>query len=432
MAENTSRFIKSVIFGGYDRTDTDKHIESLYLQIFELEGELRESKQMLERLREGTEEEKAHEAVLAAERAKLSEAQAESAASAEKVKKLEEDNKLIEQELASLHEENEKLKASYDEVNSELTALKAGDEAAVLGAVFIEAQKSKEMLIKAAQDQAARIKTDSEKLAENILADADNKAAKVIYDAEKRAAEISADALSKSEQMKAASQNLKASMLQEVSDISSQINALKAAVDSFESEGRRLIEESEKILNDTESDLKKGGVPVFTVPADIKPRLPESPELKPVDFNVGEANKRSKELDKLKAMAAALDGEKGSQEDDKKEVGSPADAPKDGQGGGKKGGVNLAELEELAKQAEALSGGQGGQDSSKAPDKDGQGGSGDGRKGGLNLADLAKQAEALSGGSQDGAKPSGGSGDGKKGGLNLADLAKQAEALSKK
>lgn len=342
MAENRSRFIKTVIFGGYERTDVDKRLEALYAQVYDQKNELRVTKLMLEKLKKGTDEEKAHESVLAAERAKITEMQVKCETMSDKVKRADEDSKLKEAEIASLREENEKLKAALEAAKDQLNVLNAGGEAAALGAVFIEAQKSRDMLINTAQEQADKMKADSEKLAENIVADADNKASMIIYEAEKRSAEIAANALAKSEQMKVASQNLKAAMLQDVVSIGSQMHALKQAMDSFESDGMRIINESEQLLKDTEANLKKGGVPVFTIPSDIKPEYFEPPKLKPVDFSAGntdaeEAKKRSEELNKLQAMAAALDGKGGT-------AGKAADTKKGS-------GINLADL---AKQAESL------------------------------------------------------------------------------
>lgn len=365
MAENRSRFIKTVTFGGYERTEVDKRLEALYSQVYDLKNELRESKLMLEKFRKGTEEEEAHESVLAVERAKITEMQVKNETMSDKVKRTEEENKLMEKELTSLREENEKLKTELEEANSELSALRTGGDAAGLGTVFIEAQKSRNMLLSTAQDEAAKMKADSEKFAENIIADADNKAAMIIYEAEKRAAVISAEALAKSDKMEVASQNLKAAMLQDVESIAAHVAELKRAMDAFEAEGMRLVKDSDQLLKDTEAELKRGGVPVFTLPSEIKPEFFDPPTLKPVDFTTvssEEAQKKNSELEKLQAMAEALEGKKGGDAD----TGS--------------GGISL---EDLANQVKAIGGESSGSD---AP-----------ASGGLDLAALAAQAEALSG-----------------------------------
>lgn len=395
MAEPRSRFIKTVPFGGYDRTDVDKRLEALYQQVYDLKNELRETKLTLDKLKKGTEAEKTFESVLAVERAKLTEFQVKNETMSDKLKHAEEDSKNKEAEAFALLEENEKLKAALDDANSKLSAMTAGGDAAALGAVFIEAQKSRDLLINAAQEQAAKLKADSETLAENIITDADNKAATIIYEAEKRAAEIAAEALTKAEQMKVASTNLKASMLQEVEGIRSQVSALREAMETFEKEGFRMVSDSEQMLLDTEAELKKGGVPVFTVPGEIQPELPEQPALKPVDFSASskeaseeETKKKNEGLDRLQAMAAAIGG---------------GEQPKSGS----------TSLEALAQQAAAL-------DSRKNDNQPKQQ-----KSGSPSLADLAKQAQSIGGKSAEKTEASK-----KSGSPSLADLAKQAQSIS--
>lgn len=393
MAENRSRFIKTVPFGGYDRTDVDKRLEFLYAQVYELKNELRESKLTLEKLRKGTDTEKTHESVLAVERAKLTEMQVKNETMSERLKRTEDDNKSKDKTIADLTERNEALNAALENATSELNALRAGGDAAALGAVFVEAQKSKDMLMEAAKKEADALKSDSEALAEGIITDADNKAATIIYEAEKRAAEIDAEALTRSEQMKVASQNLKASMLQEVKGIHEQVALLRQAMEVFEKDGFRMVTDSEKLLTDTMDELKKGGVPVFTEAKRVQPQLPDAPELKQVSFPNGESNseetrKKNSELDKLQAMAEAIGGEK--------------------KGGSEKKSSGTS-LEELAKQAAALDGGK-----KEAPSG-----------GGISLADLARQAQSIGGGEPAPKEDSKSS----KGAPNLADLAKQAQSL---
>ena len=63
-----------------------------------------------------------------------------------------------------------------------------------LSKVFIEAQKSADMVRAEADKQAEELKADSQKLSDNIITEANNKAAKIVYAAEKQAAEIEAKA----------------------------------------------------------------------------------------------------------------------------------------------------------------------------------------------------------------------------------------------
>lgn len=381
MAE--TRFIKTVTFGGYDKTDVDKRLDYLYTQVYELKNELREAKLALEKYKKGTEEEKTHEHVLSVERAKLTEVQVKNETMSDKLKAAEEDNKLKDKELEELKKSSAEMKAALDDASSELAALKSGSDAAALSVVFIEAQKSRSMLLDSAKKEAADLEADSKKLAENMIIDADNKAAKIIYDAEKQAAEITADALNKAEEMKSASGNMKASLLEDIGKIGAEVAKLKAVFDEFENSGHKMIAESEALLSSVENELNRDGVPVFKIPEHYEPELPKLPEYKPTDFSRASdaaAAKKSSDLDKLQAMADSIGGG----------------------GSGKKEESGSVDLDALAKQAEAIGGGN--------------------KKGGSSdLEALAKQAEAIGGGNKK-----------KGGGMSLDELAKQAAALGGK
>lgn len=377
MAE--TRFIKTVTFGGYDKNDVDKRLESLYNQVYELKNQLREAKLSLEKYKEGTDEEKTHESVLAVERAKLTQLQVKNENITERLKAAEDDNKAKEKENNSLKESLKALTEELEGAKSELNTLKAGSDAAALGVVFIEAQKSRDLLLDQAKKEAASLKEDSEKLSENMIIDANNKAAKIIYDAEKQAAIITADAENKSEQMKVASGNLRASMLEDVGRIGKEVTKLKDLLTEFEKSGIEMVDESQKLLRSVEKEINAGGVPVFKIPEEIKAKLPEEPEYQKVDNTYGEAaKKKNEDLEKLQAMANAIGGAKPAN------AGKPADKPKNEPAPKKKGGMDLAAL---AKQAAALEGGKPKEQPKEQPKK----------KGGIDLAALAKQAAALDG-----------------------------------
>lgn len=355
MAE--TRFIKTVTFGGYDRTDVDKRLENLYSQVYELKNELREAKLALEKYKKGTEEEKTHEHVLSVERAKLTEVQVKNESMSDRLKTAEEDNKVKEKELDTLRQTVAELKEALDDSNAELAALKSGSDAAALGVVFVEAQKSRTMLLDSAKKEAADMEADSKKLAENMIIDADNKAAKIIYEAEKQAAEITADALNKAEEMKSASGNMRASLIEDIGKIAAEVGKIKQVLDEFEETGHKTILKSEELLKSAEDELKRDGVPVFNIPEHYEPELPKLPEYKPADFtraSEASSQKKADELEKLQAMASSIDGKKGGDGADLSALAEQAAALEGGNGKKKGGGTDL---EALAAQAAALGGG---------------------------------------------------------------------------
>jgi len=364
MAE--TRFIKTVAFGGYDKNDVEKKLEFLYSQLHDLRIELRDSKLALDKYKKGTEEEKIHEALLSAEKARLTEVQVQNETMSDKIKSLEDENENKNSEIEILKNQNLELEKTISNLKKELLGYKAENEAAALSGVFIAAQDSANMLEENARKKAGEIEADAKKLTENMVTEANNKAAQIIYDAEKQAAEIHADALNKAEEMKVASNNMKAVMVKDISKIGDEIAKVKLAMEKFAETGYSLLDDSETLLRETENELKNDGVPVFKNPETYAPEYPESPELQPVDSNYRTANpvqekKKNAELEKLQAMAAALNSEmsddtpESTNEENSAEQDEQTDKPESSddknENNSQKGGIDLAEL---AKQAAEL------------------------------------------------------------------------------
>ena len=350
MAE--SRFIKTVVFGGYDKADVDKRLEYLYTQYYDMKNELRETKLMLAKLRDGSDEAAAHDSVLANERAKLTEFQVKNETISEKLKSTDEDNKNKDKEIADLKERLKIAEDALADANTQLQAANGAGDAAMLGVVFAEAQKSANMIISTAKKQAEDLENDSNKLAANTVAEANNKAAKIVYDAEVRAAKLTADAENKSSEMEVASGNMKATMLNEVTKIGNEVAKLKKLFDDLSSTAGKMTDDAQALIDDTKSELTAGGVPTFSEPDKVEAKLPEAPVYEEVDntFATGvseEDRKKSEDLDKLKAMAAAINSGKA---DAKKEApAAEEDKPAEGE---KKGGSSS--LDELLKKAKSI------------------------------------------------------------------------------
>lgn len=342
MAE--TRFIKTVVFGGYDKADVDKKLDFFYNQYYDMKNELRETKLMLAKLREGSDEAAAHDSVLANERAKLTEFQVKNEAMSEKLKSTDDDNKAKEKEIAQLKAKLEEMEEALKDASSKIAMSSNGGDANMLGVVFAEAQKSANMILSQAKQQADTMEADSNKLAENMVKDANNKAAKIIYDAEVRAAEITAQAENNAADMEVASGNMKATMLDEVTRIGAEVEKLKALFDEFENSGLKMVEDSKKIIDDTTAELKAGGVPVFRESDRVEAKKPEPPVYEEIDntYETGmdeETKKKNEDLEKLKAMAASISGASEAKAEEKAEE-KPAE---------KKGNADLSELLAKAK-----------------------------------------------------------------------------------
>ena len=146
MAE--TRFIRTVAFGGYDKSDVDKRLEAMYSKVHDLKNELTETKAVLKKYEEGSDAAKSYESVLAVERAKITQLQVKNDNLSEKIKTVRDSIKIKEDENTCLREKNAALEAEIEDLKLSLMTIQVGEDAAALGTVFVEAQKSKEMVLK--------------------------------------------------------------------------------------------------------------------------------------------------------------------------------------------------------------------------------------------------------------------------------------------
>ena len=96
MAE--TRFIRTVAFGGYDKSDVDKRLEAMYSKVHDLKNELTETKAVLKKYEEGSDAAKSYESVLAVERAKITQLQVKNDNLSEKIKTVRDSIKIKEDE----------------------------------------------------------------------------------------------------------------------------------------------------------------------------------------------------------------------------------------------------------------------------------------------------------------------------------------------
>ncbi len=357
-----SRFLKTVLFGGYERAGVEKRFEYLTSQLFSLKNELRENKLLLAELRKGANAETAAEGILASERAKLTQVQVQHEAVSKKIRVVEEDLRARDQEIADLKAQIASLQDELAEKNQRLIALESPNDAAALSAVFIEAQKSANLLVENAKKEAAELEANSQKLADNIVADANNSAKKIIYDAEVQSAETLAGAENKSAQMEAASDNLRAAVLGDVQKLNSEVTALQEMLEKFRSSGLTSLTDSAKLLAEAEAKLTAGGVPVFRMPETVMPEFPEEPVYQEVihEYNGEPAAEKPAEPEAAAPAPAAEPGQDHDSDLDKlrqmaDSLGSGKKHKGENRPEGKKNNVSAApDLAALAAQAAAL------------------------------------------------------------------------------
>ena len=127
-----------------------------------------------------------------------------------------------------------------------------------------------------------------------------------------------ADAENRSAQMEAASENLRATVLKDVTELNAQVSSLQSVLGQFRDHGLASLEKSAKLLKDADTKLKAGGVPVFRATEQVMPKYPDEPEYENVDHSYNGASEEKSEaakkddeaLAKLRQMADSISSKK--------------------------------------------------------------------------------------------------------------------------
>lgn len=352
MAE--ARFIKTVAFGGYEKSEVIRRLEYLNSQVYDLKNELRETKLLLDAYKKGTDVEKANETVLSGERAKLTQVQVQNETLTTKLKATEEENRNYEQKVKELSETVADLTGKLKVADDKISSLQSGNDASALSQVFIEAQKSADMLVNNAKAEAEKLSADSKAAAEAIITDANDEAAQIIFEAEREAAVRVAASKNTEEEMSVSTNNMKALMLDDVTKLGAEMTQLRTLLEKFMETGLADISDAEERLFNVSNTLREGGVPVFKAPEYFEPVIPEQPKRSALsrddNDDSGEKQKKQSDLEKLKQMAEAIGGKKEKTEN--QDI-KPEAAKTEKQEEKKSGKIDLAAL---AAQASALGG----------------------------------------------------------------------------
>ena len=406
-----TRFMQTVLFGGYDRDAVEKRFERMLSQISDLKNELRETKLLLSEYKNGTDAAEAEQHVLEGERVKLTQTQVQAEKATKKLKATEEDLAERDREIAELKEKLAKTEEELQTKTASLIGYEADDEAAALSQVFVAAQQSAAQLVGSAKKQAAELDLNSKKLAQNIITEANNTAKQIIYEAEVQAAETVADAENRLQQMETANGNLRASLLADIEHMHERLAAIQNAYQAFQETGMPTLLESAEMLTAAKEELTAGGIPVFQEPIQRTVTLPPEPEYEEVDHDYdaetaeAEAAKQQQQADelaRLKAMAEALSGKK------------VPDAEEASAEGGQKKRTTVSYADPAKRPAKTEEAAESADSAPAAADA------------ASALAALAAQAEAISG------KKPASSSNSSGGAPDLAALAAQAASLKKK
>lgn len=299
-----TNFIKTVAFGGYDKTETEKLFEAMNQKICELENELIQNNQLLENYKSDSDDVKNYEAVLSSERTKLSQLQVQNETLAAKNKEL--SSKMRDKELKV-----KELKNTVSDLKKKLSAADPDNssDAAAMSRIFLEAQKTSDEMLDRARNEAEVLRKEAVRLAESIIEEANEKAGRIVSEAKEKASRTAQPYLNAGD------------MSENFSKLDSRLNMLKDLISDFEKTGMEHIAQCVSIISDAAENVKvlpaeDSGKTSAAPPEKVDesgneaPVTPENTGAVPEhtdNNNDNSANEQYEDLQVLMAMAEALD-----------------------------------------------------------------------------------------------------------------------------
>lgn len=310
-------FLKTVNFGGFDKKDVLAYVDELNTKIYTLEAELEEKKTLLEGADGGVSSEK-YDELVAADRAKITELQTANDSLKNKLSTLQDELGVKEKENGELKAQVTELENQLQEAKNKVVSSSAESSALDLGNVFVEAQKTANIIVTQAKENARKMDEDAKKLANQVVDDANGKASTIVKSADEKASKILADAEDKSHEMRTTAQNIKKAVTSEITEIETNVTKLREVLEMFSEESLSKLADTKSIIDKAQDALRKGVSPDFNA----APAAPAAPA----------------------ARAAAP-----------KPAPAPAPAPQKApaKNNPKFGGFDMSELESLTKAAEA-------------------------------------------------------------------------------
>lgn len=276
-------FLKTVNFGGFDKKDVLAYVDELNTKIYTLEAELEEKKALLENSDGGGADAGKYEELLAADKAKITELQTSNDSLKNQMKSLEDELIAKDKEIEALKAQNSELEEQLQDAKNKAAAAGSAENSAMeLGNVFMEAQKTANIIVTQAKENARKMDEDAKKLANQVVDDANGKASTIVKNADEKATKILSEAEDKSAEMRTTAENIKKAVTEEITEIETQIANIKEVLEMFSSDSLARLNNAKDIIDKTQTTLKKGVVPAAaSKPAPAPAPAPAKPAAEP-------------------------------------------------------------------------------------------------------------------------------------------------------
>lgn len=274
---DSSGFLRSVSFGGFDKKDVLAYVDDLNTKIYTLEADLEDAKKKAGSGKgghfEGKEE---YEQLLAKERAKSSEFMA-------KVDTLNLTIQSNESVIADKDKEIESLKAKIEELENAKPAEQQDTTASFdIGSVFIEAKKSADKIVSEARAAVKKMDADAKALAEQVIDEANGKAQTIVSEANEKAEDILRNAENKSAELERMSRDVQAKIKNTIDSMFDNISKISDTISDFSRGSTISLEKAKSIITEAQNSIDSGAkskaAPKVEIPVKVEAPKFEAPK----------------------------------------------------------------------------------------------------------------------------------------------------------
>jgi len=274
---DSSGFLRSVSFGGFDKKDVLAYVDDLNTKIYTLEADLEDAKKKAGSGKgghfEGKEE---YEQLLAKERAKSSEFMA-------KVDTLNLTIQSNESVIADKDKEIESLKAKIEELENAKPAEQQDTTASFdIGSVFIEAKKSADKIVSEARAAVKKMDADAKALAEQVIDEANGKAQTIVSEANEKAEDILRNAENKSAELERMSHDVQSKIKNTIDSMFDNISKISDTISDFSRGSTISLEKAKSIITEAQNSIDSGAkskpAPKVEIPVKVEAPKFEAPK----------------------------------------------------------------------------------------------------------------------------------------------------------
>ncbi|MDR0904195.1 MAG: hypothetical protein LBM59_06145 [Ruminococcus sp.] len=249
-------YLKTVNFGGFEKNGVLQYVDELNTKIFSLEAELDEKKTLLASAGDATAGSEKYEELLRVDKTKIAELQTANNSLMLQYQSAMDESNAKDAEIDALKKKTSALEDELADAKRKAAAGSADNSAMDLSAVFMEAQKSANLIVTQAKETARKMDEDAKKLANQVVDDANGKASTIVKKADETASRILTDTERKIADLRAQADHVKSSVEKQVGDLDVNISKLRSVIESFSADSIGRLTETKNIIDRAQNIIR--------------------------------------------------------------------------------------------------------------------------------------------------------------------------------